>query len=92
VLLCVLGRVTAAHGGFVSNTASYQSITVTNYDCSGASVALDETTTAPVGISFYSANNTFAYSWNTGTSSASCRSVVIRLRDGLSRELLFRMQ
>jgi sugar lactone lactonase YvrE len=82
-------RLPDGNGGFVTNTSSYQSITVTNYNCSGDSVPFGETTTGPVGISFNAADNTFTYNWNTGTNLASCRSVVIRLRDGVSHEILF---
>ncbi len=80
------------HGGFVTNTAAFKSITSSSWSCgSTASVPYTATTTAPVGISFDWATASLVYSWSTG-STAVCRTVQIELRDGSQHEVYFKVQ
>ena len=85
-------RLPDGQGGYVTSTASYQSVSVTTIACPADAEPLGEVTTAPAGISFDAVSNTFAYNWSIGSSWSGCRSVIIRLRDGSLHELHFKVQ
>ena len=80
------------NGGFVSNTASFTSASVTSLSCSGTPVPYTEVGSAAAGISYDASSQTFTYNWQTGASWSGCRRLVIRLKDNVYHELIFRFQ
>jgi hypothetical protein len=80
------------NGGFVTNTASFSSATVQSISCSGTVVPLNDPATGPAGISFDPSTNVFTYNWQTSASWTGCRKLVIKLKDGVQHELIFKFQ
>jgi sugar lactone lactonase YvrE len=80
------------NGGFVSSTASFTSASVTSLSCSGTPVPYTEPGSGAAGISYDASSQTFTYNWQTGASWSGCRRISIRLKDNVTRELIFRFQ
>jgi hypothetical protein len=91
-LVPIRWRLPDGNGGFVTNPASFTSATVTTLSCSGTAVPLNDPASGPAGLSFDPVTNVFTYNWQTGASWSGCRKIVIKLKDNVNHELIFRFQ
>jgi hypothetical protein len=78
-------------GGWVTNTASFTSATVTTVSCGSAPVApYTEAASGAAGIFFDESTHTFTYNWATDASWTGCRKLVVKLKDNTTHELRFK--
>lgn len=85
-------RLPDGRGGYVSDPASFVSLTVQSLSCVGTRVPLNDPATGAPGLNHNAQTGTFVYNWVTNPSWTGCRRVRIGLRDGSVRELRFRFQ
>jgi sugar lactone lactonase YvrE len=84
-------RLPDGNGGYVSNPASFQSLSQTFITCPSGPINTITETAGGSGLRYDAPTSSFIYSWTTGAQS-SCRNVHITLSDGTTHDLLFKVQ